>query len=347
MPPAETWHYDEPHDTRTAATRPQTLVDHRQTLARPHDKLAETAQDFRQPWYTVGMTSKRRRKRSYQRELVRTPEEMEVLTRLAQQPKVAREEIWAARSPDGKFSREQLSVWGVPWPPPRGWIQAISRQGWRPKVRPEVESKPEAGPDPYADTMLAAAKALAVSAEKEHEAQLGRPKIFSSWLSSTLRAIAFVRGSDQPVTNEDIAVEIGRSIVTVDAMMFKIVKSGYVHLVSRERGLRYQNKPGTWQRTTWRRGTASDAQVAAAYEGELQERLAIAIANYRQDVENDQDDPTVSYLAKLMSIAPHHVFDKQVRLRTGSDDHLELGIPKTAKLRVPPPGPVISRQVDR
>lgn len=31
------------------------------------------------------------------------------------------EEIEAAKSPAGGWTKEQLAVWGVPWPPPKGW----------------------------------------------------------------------------------------------------------------------------------------------------------------------------------------------------------------------------------
>lgn len=31
------------------------------------------------------------------------------------------QEIDAARTPAGGWTREQLATWGVPWPPPKGW----------------------------------------------------------------------------------------------------------------------------------------------------------------------------------------------------------------------------------
>src|SRR5262245_34573532 len=34
-------------------------------------------------------------------------------------------EILASRSPCGAWKREQLAEWGVPWPPPKGWKQAL------------------------------------------------------------------------------------------------------------------------------------------------------------------------------------------------------------------------------
>ncbi len=35
------------------------------------------------------------------------------------------EEIEAGRSPRGGFTKKQLQVWGVPWPPPHGWRAAL------------------------------------------------------------------------------------------------------------------------------------------------------------------------------------------------------------------------------
>lgn len=34
-------------------------------------------------------------------------------------------EIEAARTPKGGFTRDQLAAWGVPWPPPKGWLKAL------------------------------------------------------------------------------------------------------------------------------------------------------------------------------------------------------------------------------
>ena len=48
---------------------------------------------------------------------------------LARLPRVSREEIEACRTPAGgySFTRERLAAWGVPWPPPAGWRQALLR----------------------------------------------------------------------------------------------------------------------------------------------------------------------------------------------------------------------------
>ncbi|MCC3275282.1 MULTISPECIES: hypothetical protein [unclassified Arthrobacter] len=47
-----------------------------------------------------------------------------------------REEIDAARTPSGGFTKQQLAEWGISWPPPRGW---------RRKLEEEVEAAAAAG----------------------------------------------------------------------------------------------------------------------------------------------------------------------------------------------------------
>lgn len=37
------------------------------------------------------------------------------------------EEIEAARTPNGGWTRDQLARWGVPWPPPLGWENRLLR----------------------------------------------------------------------------------------------------------------------------------------------------------------------------------------------------------------------------
>lgn len=54
----------------------------------------------------------------------RTPEQAAILASL---PQLSAEEIEAARSPAGGWTRETLSAWGIPWPPPAGWRQALLR----------------------------------------------------------------------------------------------------------------------------------------------------------------------------------------------------------------------------
>lgn len=39
-----------------------------------------------------------------------------------------KEEIEAAKSPAGGWSRAQLAEWGVPWPPPKGWRRNLENR---------------------------------------------------------------------------------------------------------------------------------------------------------------------------------------------------------------------------
>jgi len=40
------------------------------------------------------------------------------------------EEIDAAKSPKGGFTRKTLEQWGVPWPPPSGWRDTLAAYGF-------------------------------------------------------------------------------------------------------------------------------------------------------------------------------------------------------------------------
>jgi hypothetical protein len=58
----------------------------------------------------------------------RTPEQAaELAAILAGLPRLSREEVEAGRSAAGGFTRARLAAWGVPWPPPAGWLQALLR----------------------------------------------------------------------------------------------------------------------------------------------------------------------------------------------------------------------------
>ena len=39
-----------------------------------------------------------------------------------------REEIEAARTPSGSFTKQQLAQWGISWPPPRGWRRQLEEE---------------------------------------------------------------------------------------------------------------------------------------------------------------------------------------------------------------------------
>ena len=43
---------------------------------------------------------------------------------------ISPEEIFAARTAQGGWKKEQLAKWGVPWPPPKGWRKKLERE-WR------------------------------------------------------------------------------------------------------------------------------------------------------------------------------------------------------------------------
>jgi hypothetical protein len=59
----------------------------------------------------------------------RTPEQQgEAAAVLAGFPSVSPEEAEAARSPRGGWTRPALAGWGVPWPPPSGWLRAVLRE---------------------------------------------------------------------------------------------------------------------------------------------------------------------------------------------------------------------------
>ena len=72
-----------------------------------------------------------------------TPEQAAVLASL---PRVTLEEIEAARSPSGGWTKATLAGWGIPWPPPAGWRQALLRGD---------DGAPGEGPGLTAETMTA------------------------------------------------------------------------------------------------------------------------------------------------------------------------------------------------
>ena len=41
------------------------------------------------------------------------------------------EEIEAARTPNGGWTRETLASWGIPWPPPKGWRKDLVERSRR------------------------------------------------------------------------------------------------------------------------------------------------------------------------------------------------------------------------
>ncbi|RXR21563.1 hypothetical protein EQW78_17790 [Oerskovia turbata] len=47
------------------------------------------------------------------------------MTNDAASPVTTAAEIDAARTPAGGWTRATLAGWGVPWPPPKGWREAL------------------------------------------------------------------------------------------------------------------------------------------------------------------------------------------------------------------------------
>lgn len=53
------------------------------------------------------------------------------------------DEVAAAQTPNGGWSRKQLAAWGIPWPPPSGWRRYLEAK-WRGE---DVGSLPREEPD--------------------------------------------------------------------------------------------------------------------------------------------------------------------------------------------------------
>ncbi|WP_326844566.1 hypothetical protein OHB33_41195 (plasmid) [Streptomyces sp. NBC_01558] len=56
------------------------------------------------------------------------------------------EEIAAAATPKGAWTRAQLAEWGVPWPPPKGWKGELIER-WK-AAQQDGTPPPRHGPDP-------------------------------------------------------------------------------------------------------------------------------------------------------------------------------------------------------
>lgn len=48
------------------------------------------------------------------------------------------DEVTAAQTPDGGWTRKQLAEWGVPWPPPQGWRKHLKAK-WEGKDLPPLQ----------------------------------------------------------------------------------------------------------------------------------------------------------------------------------------------------------------
>ncbi|MFJ6251845.1 MULTISPECIES: hypothetical protein [unclassified Streptomyces] len=65
------------------------------------------------------------------------------------------EEIEAARTPAGGWKRDQLTAWGVPWPPPKGWKDDLVKR-WTAAHQDGTPPLPRPAQDPpdFAQEML-------------------------------------------------------------------------------------------------------------------------------------------------------------------------------------------------
>ncbi|SER00017.1 hypothetical protein SAMN05216481_12536 [Streptomyces radiopugnans] len=54
------------------------------------------------------------------------------------------DEVEAARTPAGGWTRDQLAAWGVPWPPPAGWKQRLADQWHAARQSPHRDAAPSA-----------------------------------------------------------------------------------------------------------------------------------------------------------------------------------------------------------
>ncbi len=43
--------------------------------------------------------------------------------------RMTEQEIEAAKTPNGGWTKAQLAKWGVAWPPPKGWKENLIRKG--------------------------------------------------------------------------------------------------------------------------------------------------------------------------------------------------------------------------
>ena len=123
--------------------------------------------------------------------------------------------------------------------------------------------------------------------------------------TDALRVIAYVRSRPKSVPASVVAGETGLHTHVVHDVLTEAGHHGYVRRTAKKRG-------------KWKRGRASDATVNDAYRAEIIQALENRIAQASRR----------AYLNKLMKIPPVQVADKQLRHRTGNDDHLELGVQK-------------------
>ena len=60
------------------------------------------------------------------------------------------QDIEEARTTAGGWTKEVLAKWGVPWPPPKGWREALQDQWYAQHLEKALPEAPPAAPDEYA-----------------------------------------------------------------------------------------------------------------------------------------------------------------------------------------------------
>lgn len=70
------------------------------------------------------------------------------------QMKLSAEEIDAAKTTNGGWTKKQLAQWGVPWPPPKGWRKALIRGTELPSPRRARKTRFYKRPPWFSDVAL-------------------------------------------------------------------------------------------------------------------------------------------------------------------------------------------------
>ncbi|MEU4178025.1 hypothetical protein [Streptomyces sp. NPDC026589] len=55
------------------------------------------------------------------------------------------DEVAAAQTPDGGWTKKQLAEWGIPWPPPHGWRRYLEAKWEGKDVPPLQRQQPDRG----------------------------------------------------------------------------------------------------------------------------------------------------------------------------------------------------------
>ena len=87
---------------------------------------------------------------------------------------ISADELEAGKSPAGGYTKSQLAKWGVPWPPPKGWKEALlSGERMEREMQPSVAS-------PTMDANELLRKVVAAVVERGHASDLyGFPDVLA------------------------------------------------------------------------------------------------------------------------------------------------------------------------